>query len=1065
MLQANHRVGEYVLDERVGQCALEEVWRAHHHTWSDQLAMVKIATDPTYVANLRKEGIRVQRLIHPNILKPICFDSAADPPYLITEYVAGGPLSSWIAEKKISVRQAINILRQALSALDFSHQKGVVHGDVRPENILLDESAARADFAPEGSVKVTDFGIGAAAAATIVSQAAGHAHPAGNAVAYMAPEIRGGASPPDAKSDLYSMGVVLFEMLTGERPTGAELPSELNSSVAGWLDDIFRKSYARRERRYDSAKSFLQAVTAEGAVGGAMMDEPQRKAPSPARAASGGGSGDLTLQPLELIAPPPPRPAPSAAKPATQIMHEIEGIALSFQENPISLPGREQKTERRPAETGAASDIDLALAGDPEPAPRLPKSGESTTVAFDTPREQTQPAAQVSLDDAPPSPPPATGPLLPTIPHTPSRAERNCLYDELTKKQIKTSDDVQMAMRFYVETRRLDEGELANIRLRVIKWADEQAGGQADLRDHVALLEAVARPLYVIKLLMRTTRGDESPRTQVIEHPSGPTIEKQLSPDDYKLALHLSADTLNEKLLEATPQTSLRAALGNLSRTVRREFIGRIQREDVLIYRTNVIMASYKFDDRNYRVFMVGNALRVMALQEPFTRIRQEPTKRAAAMLDGKQFDAGLQELRRGLESDQWETKSKTILNALRGKLAAAYMVEAREQYRSFLWLESLDMSSKAGRLSPASEEALAHNVLVRRRVKQMQLFPGLLIAAIFVGLSILWGMDAKPAIAQVIVPAIVTSPFFVAGVMSLIATLVSRAILGIRLARTDIAFYQAMLLPIYVAGVIAPVQWDSVAGDICCLIALAIGVVADIMLLKYFRDVLIRPAVDPKLMGPGPVILDKIEDMLRQDWQMIRPHYMALAPLFSFTTVQTLAGDIQYDEAASKIRAMPEKTMDAVELAEPTTIAANDSSGSSMGGSNIAGQMENRVQAAARALAPPVRLLASIVAEYSKAMDKQQIGMMQANALKIEQRGKELAQKLGDFDRLCKTPLPQDPELSQRLAEKMTEPDIQLLRSLARCAKEFREDEKEAMSELAGIVDDAADAAERLKS
>ena len=129
-----------------------------------------------------------------------------------------------------------------------------------------------------------------------------------------------------------------------------------------------------------------------------------------------------------------------------------------------------------------------------------------------------------------------------------------------------------------------------------------------------------------------------------------------------------------------------------------------------------------------------------------------------------------------------------------------------------------------------------------------------------------------------------------------------------------------------------------------------------------------------------------------------------------------------------------------------------------------LAEQMNSRVMPAAKALAAPARILVTLVADYSKAMSTQQIGMMQSSATKIEQRGKELAQKLADFDRLCKTPLPQDPALTDDLADRMNDPDIQLLRSLARCAKEFREDEKEAMNELSSIVDDAQQVVDRLK-
>src|SRR5208282_6174486 len=156
MYQAKQRVGEYILDEPVGQNAYAQEWRAHHHAWSDQLALVKIPTDPDYIANLQRDGIRFPRLIHPNILCPLGFDPKAQPPYLVTEYIKGETLRPWINNKELTVTRSVNILRQVLEGLQFGHERQVIHGDIRPENILLDGSAASGDFARSGSVKLMD---------------------------------------------------------------------------------------------------------------------------------------------------------------------------------------------------------------------------------------------------------------------------------------------------------------------------------------------------------------------------------------------------------------------------------------------------------------------------------------------------------------------------------------------------------------------------------------------------------------------------------------------------------------------------------------------------------------------------------------------------------------------------------------------------------------------------------------------------------------------------------------------------------------------------------------------
>ena len=263
MLQAKQRVGEYVLDAPLGPSPYAEIWRAHHHMWEEELAIVKVPTDPAYLNNLRQEGVRVHRLVHPSIGRPIGFDPKAEPPYLITQFHGGVSLRAYTKDNKLTVPQTINILQHLLEGLRYGHERGVVHGDIRPENILLDSDEAVRNFASPESVQLVDFGIGQAATATFTTDAVAKSNSPGSsfatALAYIAPEQREGAAA-DIKSDVYAVGVVLFEMLTGERPTGAELPSEINPQVPKSLDDAFRKSYARRERRFDSAKSFLDAV-------------------------------------------------------------------------------------------------------------------------------------------------------------------------------------------------------------------------------------------------------------------------------------------------------------------------------------------------------------------------------------------------------------------------------------------------------------------------------------------------------------------------------------------------------------------------------------------------------------------------------------------------------------------------------------------------------------------------------------------------------------------------------------------------------------------------------------
>jgi serine/threonine protein kinase len=291
MPAANQRISEYVLEERIGGGAFGEVWRARHHVWGDQLVAIKIPTDPQYIRNLQREGAAIHGLEHVNIVRARGFDPYADPPYLVMEYVPGTSLRPLIEAKSLKSEDAVAIMRQVLSGLAYAHKNNLVHRDIKPENILVHQRTRAEGFGVEGLVKVTDFGLGKAATvsknesiAYSTSMAAADAKRIAGTLDYMAPEQKAGDNV-DGRADLYACGVVLYEMLTGEKPAGTDLPSDINPSVPRHLDDVFKRSYSRLEKRFSSADEFLANLQ-----GGGMMMPP----PLPRR----GGAGFGPLAPL-----------------------------------------------------------------------------------------------------------------------------------------------------------------------------------------------------------------------------------------------------------------------------------------------------------------------------------------------------------------------------------------------------------------------------------------------------------------------------------------------------------------------------------------------------------------------------------------------------------------------------------------------------------------------------------------------------------------------------------------------------------------------------------------------
>src|SRR6476661_7481303 len=141
MPSANQRISEYVLDEKVGAGTFGEVWRAHHHVWVDQLVAIKIPTDSQYVRNLQREGVAIHGLVHPNIVRALGFDPYGDPAYLVMEFVPGTSLRTLIKDKRLSIEDSVAVMRQVLAGLEHAHKAGIVHRDVKPENILIHERA------------------------------------------------------------------------------------------------------------------------------------------------------------------------------------------------------------------------------------------------------------------------------------------------------------------------------------------------------------------------------------------------------------------------------------------------------------------------------------------------------------------------------------------------------------------------------------------------------------------------------------------------------------------------------------------------------------------------------------------------------------------------------------------------------------------------------------------------------------------------------------------------------------------------------------------------------------
>ena len=210
--------GRYELQRRVGRGGMAEVYLARDRLL-DRPVAIKIlfpefATDPSFVARFRREAQSAANLNHPNIVGVYDWGKERGTYYIVMEYVDGRTVSEILrAEGPIEAKRAAGIAADVAAALGFAHHKGVVHRDVKPGNVLITAT---------GEVKVADFGIARAMTASSEENLTQTGSVMGTAT-YFSPEQAQG-KPVDPRSDLYSLGVVLYEMSSGKPPFSADSP-------------------------------------------------------------------------------------------------------------------------------------------------------------------------------------------------------------------------------------------------------------------------------------------------------------------------------------------------------------------------------------------------------------------------------------------------------------------------------------------------------------------------------------------------------------------------------------------------------------------------------------------------------------------------------------------------------------------------------------------------------------------------------------------------------------------------------------------------------------------------
>ena len=266
--------------ELLGRGGMGVVYKARQKRL-DRLVALKILASalekaPGFAERFAREAKALARFSHPHIVGVFDFgQTEAGRYYLLMEYVDGANLRDVIRTGHVSAAEALAIVPQICAALEFAHAAGIVHRDIKPENILLDQA---------GRVKIADFGLAKMLQRPGDAYALTQAGTRMGTVRYMAPEQLDRPELVDHRADIYSLGVVFYELLTGEIPMGRFQPPSRRAHIDVRLDEVVLRSLEREpERRYQHASDMKTDVEAIAHHTPPPAAEPPQTPPPPPR--------------------------------------------------------------------------------------------------------------------------------------------------------------------------------------------------------------------------------------------------------------------------------------------------------------------------------------------------------------------------------------------------------------------------------------------------------------------------------------------------------------------------------------------------------------------------------------------------------------------------------------------------------------------------------------------------------------------------------------------------------------------------------------------------------------
>ncbi len=361
---SGENVGPYRIVEQLGSGGMATVFKAYHASL-DRYVAIKVLhpafkQDPNFLSRFQREARIVARLQHPAIVPVYDFNEHNGQPYLVMRFIEGETLKARLSKGDLPLHEVVRVLHPVGEALQYAHGQGVLHRDVKPSNILL---------TPDGQVFLADFGLAriAQAGESTLSQDALVGTPQ-----YISPEQARGDSDLDARTDVYSLGVVMYELLIGRVPYQADtpyavihdhiyaplpLPRSIKPGFPDTLERVLLKALAKeRDDRYASVAELMAAFESAAQT---IISEASTQALAPEAQQSGVADQPAVVSPPIVPAATPavaPEPRSKSRKTlwiglgVAAVIIVAAGIALLVMNNnrPISPPAAQQPAQPAP---------------------------------------------------------------------------------------------------------------------------------------------------------------------------------------------------------------------------------------------------------------------------------------------------------------------------------------------------------------------------------------------------------------------------------------------------------------------------------------------------------------------------------------------------------------------------------------------------------------------------------------------------------------------------------------------------------------------------------------------